>query len=317
MPVPVAALTPASWRTQVEVSASLQAEQQAQLSPAISGIVTAVLFRSGQHVAAGQVLVQLQNGPDAAQLQLDEAKYQQAERDYARTQKLMTIAGASQSALDQAAADAAEAKAQIALDEANLAQLQITAPFAGTLGIRNADPGDYLTAGQAVVTLAGSGPLRVLFSVPQTEAGGIVPGEKFTLKTPAGSGKPQTAEGEVVALSPAQDPATDAREVEGEVAASPELLPGMSGIADIATGAPMPAFAIPSAALNDSTVGPFVFVLRPSGKAYTLATVYVTILGSSGDTGWIATNGLKPGEKIVALGGFKLSDGASVVPAPP
>ena len=316
-PVQVTTLVPASWRAHVQVSATLQAAEYATLSPALGGIVTGVMFRSGQSVSAGQPLVQLQNGPNVAQLVLDEDKYAQAERDYVRTRKLMAIAGSSQSALDQSATNAEEAKAQISLDEANLSQLQIIAPFAGTLGIRDIDPGDYLTAGQTVVSLTAPGPLRVFFSVPQTEAAGIVPGENFSLEAPGGNRTPTAVQGKVVAVSPGQDPNTDARAVEGRVAENPELLPNMYGVVDIATGVPMPAFAVPSAALNDSTLGPFVFVLVPSGKAYTLSTVYVTIYGGAGDTDWISPSGLQPGQKIVALGGFQLSDGASVTPAPP
>jgi RND family efflux transporter MFP subunit len=317
-PVPTATVQPATWRTHVEVSADLQARQNATLSPALGGVVTQVLFTSGQQVTAGQVLVQLDNGPATAQLNLDAARLSQAQRDYARTQKLMAIAGSSQSALEQAAAQAAEARAQVALDQANLAQLQIAAPFAGTAGIRKIDPGDYLSAGQPVVTLTANGPLRVLFAIPQTEAGGLAPGDGFTLHTPMGAGGDIYAPGVVTALSPQVDEATNARDVEGRLAGdAPGLLAGMAGVVDIATGAPQPAFSVPSTALNDSTLGPFVFVLTPGAKADTLSTVYVTIYGVAGGNTLISTAGLNAGERIVALGGFKLTDGASVVPQSP
>jgi RND family efflux transporter MFP subunit len=220
--------------------------------------------------------------------------------------------------LEQAAALAAEAKAQVSLDEANLAQLQITAPFAGTTGIRKIDTGDYLQAGQAVVTLTATGPLRVLFSVPQTESGNLAPGDPFTLTTPTSSA-PRMVSGAVIALSPQVNPATNARDIEGRVTANtPGLLSGMFGVVDIATGAPIPAFAIPSTALNDSTIGPFIYVLHPTGpQSFTLSTVYVTIYGGTGNTSLISTSGLSPAAKIVAIGGFKLSDGATVTPQTP
>jgi len=317
-PVEAAPLQQAVWRTRVELSASLQAQQNATLAPALGGVVTGVLFHSGQQVAAGQVLVQLDNGPGAAQLALDEARLAQAQRDFTRTQKLMAIAGSSESALEQAAAQAAEAKAQVGLDEANLAQLQITAPFAGTAGIRKVDVGDYLPAGQAVVSLTGNGPLRVLFSIPQTEAGDIAPGEKFSLQVPMESNGSMTAQGEVVALSPQIDPATNARDVEGRVDGDAAgLLAGMSGVVDIATGAPLPAFSVPSTALNDSTLGPFLFVITPGAHGDTLSTVYVTIYGNANGDTLVSTSGLSANEQVVALGGFKLTDGASVSPETP
>ena len=83
---------------------------------------------------------------------------------------------------EQAQADLAEAGAQVKLDNATLAQLNITAPFAGgTLGIRKISEGDYVQVGQQVAQLTQSGPLRVLFSVPQTEAGDLKPGDAFAL----------------------------------------------------------------------------------------------------------------------------------------
>ena len=318
IPVPVATLVPATWRTHIEVPATLAAQHTATLAPALGGIVTGVMFESGQQVAAGQVLVQLENGPQQAQYALDQARLEQALRDLARTQKLMTISGASRSALEQAQATVAEGRAQLALDQANLAQLQITAPFAGTMGIRNLDPGDYAPAGAAIATITASGPLRVLFSVPQTESGGLAPGAPFTLTIPTSGGASFTASGELTALSPAQDTATDARAVEGRVTGdAANLLPGMSGIVDIATGAPLPAFSVPSTALNDSTLGPYLFVLTPAKTDDTLSTVYVSIYGSQGDTTLVSPGGLAAGEQIVALGGFKLTDGASVTPESP
>lgn len=312
--VQAATAQPAIWRSRADVAASLAAQQTANLSATLAGTVTGVYFTSGAQVAAGQVLVQLDDGPGEAQLALDQAKLVQAGRDLARTEKLLSINGASTAALELASAELAEAKAQVGLDQANLAQLRITAPFAGVVGIRNIDPGDYLQAGQNVVTLTGTGPLRVLFSVPQTEAGGLALGDDFTLRVPAGTGPAEIAEGQVTALSPQIDAATNARAVEGRIiSGGSKMLPGMSGVLDIATGVPLPAFAVPSAALNDSTLGPLVFRLAP-GKdgTYLAEPVYVTIDGDqSGDT-LISTAGLRAGDKVVALGGFKLNAGDSV-----
>lgn len=307
-------LTPAVWRNSIEIPASLVAQQTATLAPASGGVITAVQFRSGEAVTAGQLLVQLADAPQVAQVTLDRAKLAQAQRDLARTQKLMTISGASQAALEQAAALAAEDQAQLSLDEATLAQLQVTAPFSGVIGIRKFDPGNYLQAGQAVASLTAGFPLRVLFSIPQSEAGGLAVGDHFTLTIPQNAAPALTAGGAITALSPALDPATDARGVEGQITSpAPALLPGMSGVVDIATGAPTPALELPTTALNDSTLGPYVFVLTPAGgQTYRLSTVYVTILGHDGDNTLISPASLRAGEKIVAIGGFKLSDGASV-----
>jgi RND family efflux transporter MFP subunit len=309
-PVRAVVLQPAVWRAEISVPASIEARQAAALAAERAGRVVAVLYESGQAVAAGAVLVRLDDGPEAAQLALDEAKLTETDDALAREKKLLTIAGASRAALEQAAADAAEANAQVAYDQAVLAQLKVVAPFAGRLGIRTVSAGDYVAQGQVVARITQAAPLRVLFSVPQSEAGGIAPGDFFSFSAPAVAG---ALDGKITALSPEVDTATNARDAEGVVTdPAGALLPGMFGTVTLATGDPQPAFTVPPAALNDSALGPFLFVLDPGENDFILRTVYVTKLGDAGAESYVGTAGLRAGEKILAIGGFKLTDGASV-----
>ena len=313
------ALRPAFWRASIEVAASVDAEQSAALAAERGGRVVAVLFKSGQNVPAGAVLVQLDDAPEQAQLSLDRARLNEADQTAARTAKLMTIAGASQAALEQAEADEAEARAQVSLDQADLQQLQITAPFAGTLGIRKVAAGDYVQQGQTVAEIAQSAPLRVLFSVPQTQAGGLAVGDPFTLTLPAQDSGTISVAGRLTALAPAVDATTNARDAEGKVN-GPEtgLLPGMFGSVTLQIGAAQPGFAVPQTALNDDALGRYVFMLTPGkGGTYTLRAVYVTPLGSLGGDAVVGGAGLAAGERVVAVGGFNLADGASVTTQTP
>jgi multidrug efflux system membrane fusion protein len=271
--------------------------------------VQSVLFSSGQAVVAGQVLVQLVDGPARAQAVLDAARLEQARRELARTGKLMAIAGSSQSALEAAQAGVAEAQAQLDVDNAMLVQLRVVAPFAGVVGIRRVDPGDYVQAGQAVVALAGAGPLRVVFSVPEGDASGLAVGQDFTLMVPGFA----AADGALTALSPLLNAQSAAREVEGNVRGT-GLLAGMDGVVRLATGAPMAAFAVPASALNDSTLGPYVFVV---GAGDVIAPVYVTVQGDRADDAVVTGAGLAAGQDVVALGGFRLTAGSKITPARP
>jgi len=311
--VQTATLQPATWRTTAQVPATLDAQQNAVLAAQRPGVVVAVYYTSGQTVAAGTLLVKLDDAPEQAQLALDQARLAQAERALGRDAKLLQIAGASEAQYEQAQADMAEAKAQVALDTAILAQLNITAPFAGTLGIRKISEGDYVQQGQPVAQLTQTGPLRVLFSVPQTEAGGLKIGDPFTLTVaslPAGA---NTVQGKITALSPQLDTQTNARAMEGVITGPSEaLLPGMYGVATLQTGAPQPAFSLPATALNDDTLGRFVYVLDPAKGAYTARAVYVSEFSQAGGTAVIGTAGLTAGQRVVAVGGFKLDDGDTV-----
>jgi RND family efflux transporter MFP subunit len=305
--VPVAHLAAVQWRQHVELSASLQAQQQAVLGAARPGRVLAVLYQSGQSVPAGTLLVQLDDEVERAQFALDQARLAAAQRTLLRSEKLIKIEGTSEAALEQVQADSAAAQAQLKLDQAALDQLDITAPFAGTLGIRLLSPGDYVQQGQEVANLTGTGPLRVLFSVPQTEADGLAVGEPFSFTAGGVS-----ATGRIIALSPALDPQTSALAVEGSIPAG-AFLPGMAGTVTLAIGAPQPAFRVPASALNNSLLGRFIYVVT-GGVAH---AVYVDELDESGDEAVIAAPGLKAGQNVAAIGGFKLSDGESVTATAP
>jgi RND family efflux transporter MFP subunit len=314
-PVRAVALQPAVWRVRITVSAEIAAGQSAALAAERPGRVVAVNFASGETVAAGTVLVQLDDAPEAAQLALDDAKLSQANEALARERKLMTIAGASRAALEQAEADAAEARAEVAYDEAVIGQLRIAAPFAGTLGIRDVSAGDYIAQGQVVARITQTAPLRVLFSIPQTESAGIAVGDGFAFSAPAPGA---AVAGAITALSPEVDASTNARDAEGGIPSPPAgLLPGMFGTVTLAAGMGEPAFTVPPSALNDSALGPFLFVLDPAGGSYTLRTVYVSKLGDAGAATYIAADGLKGGQLVLAIGGFKMTDGASVSLLPP
>jgi RND family efflux transporter MFP subunit len=311
VPVEAVALRPAVWRASISLAAEIAAGQSAALAAERPGRVVGVNFSSGQTVPAGTVLVQLDDAPEAAQLALDGAKLTEANNALAREEKLMTIAGASRAALEQAEADAAEARAEVAYDQAVISELRIAAPFPGTLGIRNVSAGDYIAQGQVVAQITQAAPLRVLFSIPQTEGAGIAVGDAFSFKAPSLTA---LAAGEITALSPAVNSSTNARDAEGKILAPPPagLLPGMFGTVTLETGLGEPAFTVPPSALNDSALGPFLFVLDRSGADYTLRTVYVTKLGDGGAESYIAADGLQAGQFVLAIGGFKMTDGASV-----
>ena len=305
---------PINWRATAQLPASVDAEQKAVLAAARAGLVAQVFCTSGQKVAAGTLLVQLDDAPEAAQAALDRARLVQAQKALARDGLLMKISGTSQANLEEAQANVAEASAQLAVDNAMLAQLSITAPFAGIIGIRQISPGDYVQQGQAVLQLTQPAPLRILFSIPQTEAGGVHEGDAFTLTVAAQPGEEMQVSGRITALSPQLDAATNARGVEGAVLSNnAALLPGMYGVVTLQTGTPTPAFSLPATALNDGTLGRYIYVLdAASNGSFTAHAVYVTELAQTGDTAVIATTGLRPGERVVAEGGFKLEDGASV-----
>lgn len=309
----VTPLNAVQWRAQAELSANLVASQNATLAPARGGVVTAVNFHSGQSVHKGDVLVVLDVGPERAQLALDRAKLREAQQALTRAQELAKISGTSRAALEQAQADEAEALAQINYDEATLQQGEVVAPFSGTVGIRKVDPGDYVQAGQTIVTLAAPGRLKLYFAIPQAQAYNIEPGARLIFTAPVGSGINIRADGTLTALSPVLDSATDAWQAEGFLDhVTPALRSGMNGVVTIATGPSFKAYTVPNTALNDSMLGPYILVVAKQHGMEMVHSIYVKVLSNAGTTSVITGPDLRAGEDIVAIGGFKLTDGQPV-----
>src|SRR5260221_6426336 len=154
---PVAAFQ--EWQPQLEAVGSMRAVKGADLALEVSGIVDEIAFQSGQDVDAGALLLQLRAEDDIAKLHSLEANAQLAQITYDRDQKLVKTQVVSQATLDSDAAKLKDAKAQVTAQQAVINKKFIRAPFAGHLGIRAVDIGQYLSAGMTIVTLQALDPI--------------------------------------------------------------------------------------------------------------------------------------------------------------
>ncbi len=139
----------------------------ADLSAQASGVVDEISFESGNEVPAGKVLLRLKPNDDYAKLQQLQAAAELAEQTYKRDQEQFAAQAISQANIDTDVSTLKSARAQVAAQQALIEEKIVKAPFAGRLGIRQVDIGQYLTAGTAVVTLQALDPILVDFYVPQ------------------------------------------------------------------------------------------------------------------------------------------------------
>lgn len=316
--VPVALARPTHYRATVEVSGQIAAVQSATIAAQRAGVIGAVLFHSGETVKKGEVLLRLDDGVERAQVALDRAKLEQAGRTIARDRKLRAISGVSQAQVETDQASYAEAAAQLSLDTARENRRVIRAPFGGILGIRRVSTGDYLAQGATITTITQTDPLRVLFAVPETELAGIGFGDEFQFALPdnGSSGTATSAEtGRILALSPALNATTRARMVEGRIGnVDHALMPGAFGTVTIATGTPVAAYRVPATAVDYGPLGSFVYAVDRHAAAASVRAVYVKILATSGAVSVVRVPRNVPLGTIVAMGGFKLQDGETIVP---
>ena len=155
------------WQPQIEAVGSLRAVKGADLSLEVSGVVDSISFNSGDDVKEGALLLKLRSEDDVAKLESLQATAVLNQITYDRDIKQFKIQAVSQATLDTDEANLKNAQAQVAQQQAMLDKKTLRAPFAGHLGIRAVDLGQYLAAGTAIVTLQALDPIYLDFFVPQ------------------------------------------------------------------------------------------------------------------------------------------------------
>jgi membrane fusion protein (multidrug efflux system) len=295
---------------------TLQAVRGADLAPEVAGIVQAIHFRSGEQVKAGAPLVQLNADADVASLKALEASAALAETTFRRDSKQLKVQAISQATLDADAAALKRAQAQVEAQRAQVAKKLIRAPFAGRVGIRAVDLGQYLSPGTKVVTLQALDPVFVDFLVPQSALAHYAIGQTVMVSTDSFPG--EKFEGRVSALDAKVDPATRNIKVRATVRNPKQrLLPGMFATVETALGGPARLLTLPQTAISFNPYGNTVFVLEEKkgagGKAEFVAQQKFVTTGATRGDQIAVLSGLKEGETVVTSGQIKLRSGSAVV----
>lgn len=305
------------WQPQLEAVGGLRAVKGADLSLEVPGIVDEIAFESGQDVEAGALLLRLRAQDDIARLHSLEANAQLAQITYDRDQKLVKTQVVSQATLDSDAAKLKDAKAQITAQQAVIDKKFIRAPFAGHLGIRAVDIGQYLSAGTTIVTLQELDPIYLDFYLPQQSLDQIKTGQTVTAKVDTYPG--QSFTGEISAINPKVD--TNSRNVQVRATLkNPDhkLLPGMFATVDIATSAPQRYVTLPQTAIAYNPYGSTVYLVDDKGKdakgqpQLVARQTFVTTGATRGDQVAVLS-GVKEGETVVTAGQIKLHNGTPLL----
>jgi membrane fusion protein (multidrug efflux system) len=305
------------WQPKIEAVGSLRAVKGADLSIEVAGVVDSISFNSGDDVEQGAPLLKLRADDDAAKLESLQATAELNEITYDRDQKQFKLQAVSQATLDTDAANLKNAKAQVAQQQAILDKKFLRAPFAGHLGIRAVDLGQYLGAGTTIVTLQALDPIFLDFFVPQQSMDQVRLGQTVEVKVDAY--KDQSFAGEISAINPKVDASTRNVQVRATLKnADHRLIPGMYATVDIATGAPANYITLPQTAITYNPYGDSVYVIDSKGndaggKAQLIARqTFVTLGATRGDQVAIL-KGVNEGDTIVTAGQLKLHNGSTVL----
>jgi membrane fusion protein (multidrug efflux system) len=308
--------TTQTWQPQAQAVGSLRAVNGATLSLEVAGVVDRIDFKSGDDVKAGQVLLQLRADVDAAKLAALDASAAEAQVNYDRDQRQLRAQAVSQSVVDADSYNLKNARAQADEQRAVLAKKTLRAPFAGHLGIRAVDLGQYLTAGTAVVTLQALDPLFVDFSVPEQALSRVTVGQAITAKID--TFPDETFQGKIIAVSPSVD--ADSRNVQMRATLpNPDhrLLPGMFATIGIEAGTPEQQITLPQTAITYNPYGSTVYLVEKNAQtgagqpALIAKQSFVTTGATRGDQVAVLS-GVKPGDTVVSAGQIKLHNGAPV-----
>ena len=305
------------WQGTLTAIGSVTAVQGVMVTPEIPGIVREIAFESGAVVSTSNLLVRLDTSAEEAQLRALEAQEELARLNLARERALRTQNMVSQSDLDTAEATLKQTQGNADNIRATIEKKTIRAPFAGRLGIRLVNLGQYLDTAKPIVSLQSLTPVYAEFSLPQQELARLKTGMRVHVTTDAYPGR--TFEGKLTAINPDLDAQTRSVGLQATFENPEQLLrPGMFVRVEVLLPEEQTVLAAPATSVLSAPYGDSVYVVesqpgKDGGKPGLKVRQQFIRTGSARGDFVSVESGLKPGERIVSAGIFKLRNGMSVI----
>lgn len=314
--VEIAAVKQARLQDDAQAVGSLNSRQAVTLKPETAGRVARIAFKDGQGVKRGQLLVQLDDTLQRAELSQAQAQLSIARANLKRNEELLAQSFVAARVVDESRAALQVAEAQVDLAQARLQRMRITAPFDGTLGLRSINLGQYVKDGDPLVNLEDTSQLTVDFRLPERYQNRIAPGQSVQVQLDALPGQRYPAR--VLAVDPLLDANGRSIAVRAEMPSSrgQELRPGMFARVLIVFSVNENALVVPEEALVPQGGRQYVYVLDEQGQGdarkRTSRRVEVEQGVRRGADVQI-TQGLKPGDTVVVAGQQRLQRDGTVV----
>lgn len=304
----VSAATVVSMRFVDRINAvgTARAREQVTLSAPVTERIVRINFEDGAYVRAGQVIAELAQGQESAQLAEARARAREANQQLQRLQSLKASGFATNASVDSQLALASAARAQAAEANASIGDRVVRAPFGGWASLRTISAGAVVSAGTPIATISDISEIKLDFPVPETLLSALAPGQPIEAKAAAFPDQP--FRGQIATIDPVVDPATRSVMVRAILPNSDaRLKPGMLltvAIESAARSVP----AVPELAVVGQGDARYVFAIGPGNKVKRVA-----VKTGARERGMIElVEGLKPGEKVVSEGIVKVSDGMEI-----
>ncbi|WP_441251905.1 efflux RND transporter periplasmic adaptor subunit [Tardiphaga sp. 71_E8_N1_1] len=290
------------WQPKLTAVGTFRAVNGADLALQLAGVVDKIHFESGKDVEAGDVLLDLRKEDDVAKLQSLQATADGFGITLRRDHGQLKINAVSQATVDADLVNQRNALALVAQQQALVDQKTLKAPFAGRIGVRAVDVGQYLSAGTTIVTLQALDRLYIDFTLPQQAIDQVKVGQEVHARVD--SYPNQTFKGQVQAINSKVDQTSRNVQVRAIFSnAERKLLPGMYVVIDVAVDNATRHVTLPQTAI----------VYNPYGNS-----VYLAVKSDAGKDGLVARQsfvktGLTRGDQVAVISGVE--QGASVVTA--
>lgn len=303
--VEVAAVKEIPFARGLSAVGSLRSDESVVLRPEVAGRIQSIEFKEGQPVTRGQTLIRLDDSVPRAELAQARANLTLAQSHFRRAVELQGKGFVSQQARDESASTLKVQEAAVALAQARLDKMTISAPFGGIAGLRSVSVGDYVNQGQDLAPLEAIDPLKVDFRVPEMYLSKVGVGQQLTLRLDALPG--QERQGLVYAVSPLVDAGGRSILLRATVANKDAVLrPGMFARVQLLFNQDK-ALVVPEAALSPSGETQYVYRVK-DGRAERRE---VTI-GERREGRVEILTGVAAGDHLVVAGMQRVTDGAAV-----
>jgi membrane fusion protein (multidrug efflux system) len=301
--VSTAAVVASDWVPTLSSVATLRSAQSVDVTAQTDGQVTELYFDSGDEVRKGTVLLQQFVADEKAQLKALQA-------DLRLIPQLVKEKLVPQSDPDAATSRLDRVRAEVETLEVAIGKKTIRAPFAGRLGIRQINLGEFVEPGDAIVRLEALDELFADFKLPQQALPRVNVSQSVNISVDAWPG--ETFTGEIVAIEPAIDAATRNVSLRAGIGNQDgRLRPGMFAEISVALPERRNVLLVPQTAISFSPFGNSVYVVEGGAGSAVARNVYVNVGRARGDLVEVVT-GLQAGQQIVTSGQLKLQDGAKI-----
>ena len=314
-PVTVIKATTETWQQYISSVGTMNATQGISLAPQVDGVVTKIMFHSGDIVRQGQPVLMLDTNVLNTQLNQAQASARLAKLDYERQIKLYQSRSTSRQALDQASATWQQDAATVDQYKQLIAQKIIRAPFSGVLGIRMVSLGQYLSPGTEITNLQKLTPIFVNYTVPEQDLSKIHVGQLIELTTNAYPNI--TFKGKISAIDAKVDSNTKGIQVQATLANQKLLLkPGMFTIVHTMLPEQQHVVTVPQSTITYSIYGDSIYTIKKqtdkAGKTVEMAHQNYITTGDQRFNRVAVLKGLKAGDSVVTTGQLRLSNNIPV-----